>query len=203
MEVALRDKKISLNQAKRLIRENLEEVNSLKTLSDRLLSLSRYQTNGQSLIFHKVNLSLVVEKAVKKIFPLAKEKGIKIKTEVIPLTFLGNEESLEEMFLIFLDNSIKYTPQGGQVVISAQRVKRWLEIIIKDTGMGIAQKDLPYIFDRFYRADQSRSKEKMSGFGLGLSLAKRIIEIHRGSVKVASQLGKGTTFTIRLPLKTS
>ena len=74
---------------------------------------------------------------------------------------------------------------------------------VKDTGIGIAKEELPHIFDRFYRADQSRSKEKVVGFGLGLSLAKKIIEIHKGTVEVSSILGKRTTFTIKLPLKHS
>lgn len=74
---------------------------------------------------------------------------------------------------------------------------------VKDTGIGIAKEELPHIFDRFYRADQSRSKEKVVGFGLGLSLAKKIIEIHKGTVEVSSIFGKRTTFTIKLPLKHS
>ena len=74
---------------------------------------------------------------------------------------------------------------------------------VKDTGIGIAKEELPHIFDRFYRADQSRSKEKVAGFGLGLSLAKKIIEIHKGTVEISSILGKRTTFTIKLPLKHS
>lgn len=219
MEVALRDKKMTLADAKKVLEDNLEEVENLKSLSDKLLSLTRYQTNGQSLVFGEVDIGAVAEKAAKKISPLAKEKEIELKTELKSKKLWANEESLEEMLLIFLDNAVKYTPRGGKVIVQGEINKKVYVIKVKDTGIGIAKEDLPHIFDRFYRADQSRSKEhlrggnppagghdssdggKISGFGLGLSLAKEIIEIHKGSVSLTSALGKGTTFTIKLPLK--
>lgn len=201
IEVALRDKKMTLVQAKDLVKDNLEEVDSLQSLSNELLSLARYQSNGKSLAFSKVDIAGIAEKACRKISLLAKEKEIELKTDVKNQILWANEESLKEMLLIFLDNAVKYTPKGGRVTVVTKADKKWLEIKVKDTGIGIAKEDLPYIFDRFYRTDQSRSKEKVSGFGLGLSLAKRIIEIHKGSVDVASVLDKGTTFTIKLPLR--
>jgi len=200
LEVFLRDKKITLNQAKDLIKDNLEEVNSLQSLSNNLLSLAHYQSNGQSLEFKEVEIAKVIEKVAKKISPLTGQKEIKLKIEAKNQSVSANEEGLAEMLLIFLDNAVKYTPKGGRVTMTTVTSGRWLEIKIKDTGVGIAKGDLPHIFDRFYRADQSRSKEKVSGFGLGLSLAERIIEIHKGKVEVTSILGKGTTFTIKLPL---
>jgi len=101
------------------------------------------------------------------------------------------------MILIFLDNAVKYTPAGGKVWLKSWREKGKLVLEIKDTGIGISKTDLPHIFERFYRADKARAK---GGFGLGLALAKRIIELHHGSVKVASQVGRGTTFIIKLPI---
>jgi len=221
MEVALRDKKMNLSQAKSLVKDNLEEINSMQSLTNELLSMARYQSNGHSLTFKEVDISEVLEKVVKKISSLAKEKEIEVKLEVGGGPFRrrlasirrsgrrveagkleGNEESLEEMLLIFLDNAVKYTPSGGKVTVETRSDKRWLEIKVKDTGIGIAKEDLPHIFDRFYRADQSRARShlgEIGGFGLGLSLARKIIEIHKGTVEVASVLGKGTTFTIKLP----
>lgn len=208
MEVGLRDKKMSLDQARDLVKDNLEEINSLQSLSNELLSLTRYQSNGHSLSFKEVDISTIIEKAVKKVAALAKEKEIELKWEVRSGKLEsgsgkveGNEESLEEMVLIFMDNAVKYTPKGGKVEVSTVTGGKWLVIRIKDTGVGIAKEDLPHIFDRFFRGEQSRTKEKVSGFGLGLSLSKRIIEIHKGTVEVESVLGKGTTFAIRLPLK--
>jgi len=203
LEVSLRDRAMTLPEAKKVLQENLEEVENLQSLSDKLLSLSRYQSNGHNLPFTEVDIDKVIEKVEKEISSLAKEKKIELKINVGSEKLEANEESLEEMLLIFLDNAVKYTPKDGKVILEANSDKRWLVIKVKDTGMGIAKEDLPHIFDRFYRADQSRTKEKPSGFGLGLALAKRIIEIHKGSVQVTSVLGKGTTFTIKLPLKHS
>jgi len=200
MEVALRDKKITAGKAKEIIKENLEEVESLVSLSNKLLSLARYQRNGKNFVFGKLEIKELVDEAVKKISSLAKEKRIEIKVDVEKQIFWGEKESLLEMLLAFLDNAVKYTPSGGQVLISSRVIKKWLEIGIKDTGRGIAKEDLPHIFERFYRTDYSRTKEETGGFGLGLPLAKEIIEIHKGTVKAESVLGKGTTFTIRLPL---
>ena len=203
MEVALRDKKISLKEAKKIIKSNLEDVNGLQALSDNLLKLANYQTNGQGLKFEETDISQIVKKAFQKISPLAKKKNIDLRIKVKKQTILANKESLEQMIVIFLDNAVKYTPEKGKVMVSIRVEKKHLFLEVKDTGIGIAKKDIPHIFDRFYRVEASRSKNKVSGFGLGLSLAKKIIEIHKGSVKVKSKLDKGTTFTIKLPLKHS
>lgn len=203
MEVALRDKKMSLTEAKKVIKSNLEDIDSLQSLSNNLLSLANLQSNGRNFVFKKVDIAEVVKSAYRKLLPLAKEKNIKIRIEFKKQTILANKESLEGMVFIFLDNAIKYTPQDGEVVVKTKVGKRNLVIKIKDTGIGISKEDIPHIFDRFYRVDQSRSKESVLGFGLGLSLAKRIIEIHKGTVEVSSGLRKGTTFTISLPLKHS
>lgn len=219
MEVALRDKKMSLIQARDLIKDNLEDINSMQSLTNKLLSLANYQSNGHNLVFEEVEISEVIKDTYRKISPLAKEKDIEVNLKIKDQKLLANKESLKEMMLIFLDNGVKYTPTGGKVTVEGESNKRNFVIKVKDTGIGIAKEDLPHIFDRFYRADQSRSRshlrgdrlslrshdssdgEEIGGFGLGLSLAKKIIEIHKGTVEVASVLGRGTTFTIRLPLK--
>jgi len=203
MEVALRDKKMSLNEAKKVIKSNLEDIDSLQSLSNNLLSLANFQNNGQNLVFEEIDIAGVIKKAHQKILPLAKEKNIDIKINVKKQNILANKESLEQMILIFLDNAVKFTPQKGKVTITTKTNKKHLILEVKDTGIGIAKKDIPYVFVRFYQGDQSRSKSKAAGFGLGLSLAKRIIEIHKGLVNVSSILNRGTTFTIKLPLKHS
>jgi len=200
IEVALRDKKMPLVEAKKVLKSSLEDVDSLQSLSDKLLSLANYQTNNQNLTFKKIDIAHAVERGYQKILPLAKKKMIDIKVKVKGQNLLASKESLEQMLLIFLDNAVKYTTKKGRVTIETRTDRKYITLEIKDTGIGIAEEDLPHIFDRFYRADQSRSKSKVAGFGLGLSLAKRIIEIHRGSVNVTSTLGKGTSFTIKLPI---
>ena len=198
--MALRDKKLTLIEAKKVIKSNLEEIENLEALTNNLLTLASLEENGRKLSFQKVNIQKIITSAYRKILPLALEKKIKIKVESRGGEIFGDEESLEKMVLIFLDNAVKYTPQGGKVWLKSRQEKGKIVLEIKDTGIGISKTDLPHIFERFYRADKARVK---GGFGLGLALAKRIIELHHGSVKVTSQVGKGTKFTIRLPLKTS
>lgn len=203
MEVALREKKLSATQAKKLIKSNLEDVDSMYFLANKLLSLASYQNNGSNLNFKEVNLAEIIKTTYKKILPLAKKEGVDINLKIQDCVIEADKTSLGEMMLIFLDNAVKYTPKGGKVIISTQKDKKLALIKIKDTGIGISKQDIPHIFDRFYRVDQSRSKNEVPGFGLGLSLAKKIIEIHKGSVDVVSKVGKGTTFIVKLPLKHS
>jgi len=197
IEVALRKKRLSQKEAKMILKSNLEDTESLISLTNNLLSLTRYEHN--SLLTQSVIIKEIIHNAVKKILPLAKDKKIMIKIKADKTMIKGNREALEKMLVNFLDNAVKYTPKGGKVKISTENQSKYLLINIKDTGIGIPAKDLPHIFDRFYRVDQSRSKD-ITGFGLGLSVAKKIIEIHRGSITVKSKPKKGTHFTIRLPL---
>lgn len=203
MEVALRDKKMSLEEAKKVIKSNLKDVNDLKSLSNNLLSLADYQDNWKNIVFQNVDIARIIKNSHRKILPLAKKKKIDLKIKTKKHFISANQKILEEMMFIFLDNAIKYTPKMGKVIVKEKIDKKHLFIEIKDNGMGIAKKDIPHIFDRFYRVDQSRSKSSISGFGLGLSLAKKMIEIHKGSVKVISKMNKGTSFIIKLPLKHS
>ena len=103
------------------------------------------------------------------------------------------------MMINLIDNAIKYTPEGGQVAVRARAEESELIIEIEDTGIGIPEEDLARIFERFYRVDKGRSR-KLGGTGLGLSIVKHIVENHRGSIKVDSELEKGTTFIIQFPL---
>jgi signal transduction histidine kinase len=100
-----------------------------------------------------------------------------------------------------LDNAIKYSPEGSAIMIDISRKDHVVAVEIRDNGIGIAKKDIPHIFNRFYRADESRSKSNASGYGLGLSIAKKIIDEYRGSISVKSKIDEGTTFTIKLPTK--
>lgn len=200
LEVALRDKKLTTKEARATLESSLEDINRLQSLTNNLLGLSHYQEGATKLSFKKVGLAAVIESACEKIRPLAKKKGVAVEFEAADLTIEADKESLEEMMVIFLDNGVKFTPQGGKVTVVAKPEKKYALIGVGDTGVGIAKEDLPHIFDRFYRADKSHSKTEVDGFGLGLALAKKIIEMHRGSVAVSSVLDKGTTFTIKLPL---
>ncbi len=111
----------------------------------------------------------------------------------------GDPDRLKQVLLNLVDNAIKYTPSGGEVTLSLERDADWVRVSVADTGIGIPAQDLPKIFDRFYRVDKARSREK-GGSGLGLAIGKWIVEAHGGRIEVQSELGKGTTFTVWLPL---
>ena len=111
----------------------------------------------------------------------------------------GDPDRLEKVFLNLLTNAIKFTPQGGSITINWTKNGRWAKVLVKDTGIGISNKDLPYIFERFRQADGS-STRRFQGLGIGLSLAKAIVEEHKGRLTVQSEKGKGTVFRIELPI---
>lgn len=201
IEVALRDKKINLKEALFTLNDSLKDVKSLTILTNDLLSLTRYQQNGLKESFQKVNLGLVIDESVAKILPIAKNKKINLKVDSSDSIIKGNRESLAKLVTILLDNAIKYTPEKGRVEIENVTRGRSAIIRIIDSGIGISKKDVQEIFERFYRADASRSKTKAAGFGLGLSIAKSIVDIHKGSIDVESEVGRGSTFIVKLPIE--
>jgi signal transduction histidine kinase len=198
-EVALREKKISSTEARKILEENLEDIGSLELLSERLLHLAQYQKGERELAFERINLGKAINTSYKKILPLAKKKDILVDIDVRDNFIVADRVSIEEIILILLDNAVKYTPDGGKVSINSMIEGRNAIIKVIDSGPGISQKDISRIFDRFYRADHSRSKVNVSGFGLGLPIVKRVVELHHGSVYVSSKIGSGSIFTVRLP----
>ncbi len=200
MEVALMDKKLRLEDARKLIAENIEDVNRLQKLSDSLIQLTR-KNSKQGLKIGSIDSKKIIENATKQIKGQAEKKHIQIKTSVKNVKFQGDEEKLTNLLVIFLENAIKYSPKNKSVSVKTWKTKQCVHFSVKDRGIGINQKDLPHIFDRFFRADTSRSSLKTSGHGLGLSIAKMIIDQHKGSVSVKSDEKKGSVFSIRFPLK--
>jgi signal transduction histidine kinase len=203
IEVNLRDKELSLAQAKAILKSNLEEVNSLQVLSDGLIRLTQYQKGHKSLAFSDVALTDIVREAIRKVTNAAKEKKITITNDIRAINLEGNQTALTELFVIFLDNAIKYSPKQKTVQLSSKKSDGHILIKIADQGVGIDEKDIPHLFDRFYRADKSRTKTDIPGYGLGLSIAKQIVDQHNGTIRVTSKLNKGTTFTIALPINIS
>ncbi|MGC8856671.1 MAG: sensor histidine kinase, partial [Anaerolineae bacterium] len=121
-------------------------------------------------------------------------------TEIDQLQVNGDRDRLKQVLLNLVANAIQYTPQGGDVFLSLARVGEQARLIVRDTGPGIPAEDLPHIFERFYRAEKSRTRSSASGFGLGLSITRWIVEHHGGTITVESKEGKGTIFAIWLPL---
>ncbi len=190
IEVALRDKKLSLKEVRELLLSNLEEVDKLKDLSDNLLKMSKYQSTDMSLSYELINLKELIKESVKRVSSLAKSKQITIKSSVEKVTFTGNDKSLTETLVVLLDNAIKFSLNNQLIKIKGREDEGHIIIEVVDRGVGINAEDLPHIFNRFYG----------KGYGLGLSIAKRIVELHHGSISVSSQLNKGATFTIKLPV---
>lgn len=202
IEVALRDKNLNLYSAKKLLKSNLEDVDSLQILSDDLIKLAQSQNPNGNFVFENVSVAEILSAAIDKIKPLAGKNKISIKTHIKNLEIEGDKKSLTETLVILLDNAVKYSNKNSSVEISSGKDDGHFMISVSDKGIGIESKDLPFIFDRFYRVEKSRSKD-VAGYGLGLSIAKKIISVHNGSISVKSKKGKGTTFTIKLPVKHS
>lgn len=198
LEVNLRDKKLSL-PIKSLLQIYLKEVGSLQRLSDSLLELARIQKPNLDLKFNDVYTQEVIEEVCKKIQPLALEKNVVIKKKIENVAVYGNRKGLVDLLTAILDNAIKYSKKKGEILIAVFKENGRVKVKVKDNGIGIARDDLPHIFDRFYRADQSRTRGSEGGFGLGLSIAKEIAELHGGHIDVVSAVNKGSTFTVSLP----
>ena len=150
--------------------------------------------------FEPMSVISVISKAADSIQPHATRKDIEIVTSLEePLSpIFGDEGTLAEVLINLGNNAIKYSYAGSQVLIKANEANDHVFISITDTGVGISKEDLPFIFDDFYRGKTSQTGER--GYGLGLALSQRIVEIHNGSISVESELGKGSTFVIRLPI---
>jgi len=192
IEVALRDKKITLGGAKKLLTSNLEEVKKMNDLSNYLLKLNKSEYDKTQIEFKQVDLKQIVLNAIDKILPLAAASTIKIVEKLSTAEVKGNEDSITELAIILLDNAIKYSKKGGSIDVKTYGSS----LEITDHGIGIPERDIPHIFDRFYRADSSRSKERTDGYGLGLSIAKSIADAHGARIEVESKVGRGSTFMV-------
>jgi signal transduction histidine kinase len=194
-EVALRDPKLTKQEAVKQLKSNLEEVAKLKSLSDGLLRLSSYEP--ENITVSSLNWASVVKQALERWAPVADSKKIDIKSELADVFVRGDSDSLRELVSVLIDNAIKYSPDEADVSISLHRVGKNAQLKVSDHGDGIAASDLPRIFDRFYQADTARSGGR--GYGLGLSIARRIVELHNGSIEVASAPKRGSSFTVTIP----
>lgn len=199
IEVGLRNPQLTLKGAKTLLGDTLDEVKKLSSLSNGLLKLTR--NNQQTIPTQAVSLKEVAAEAVSQLELAAKNKSITIENKLGDLFVVADDVSLKELIVILLDNAIKYSDPKTKVILTSQQQGRYALISVADEGPGIKAVDAQHIFDRFYRADQSRSRDHhVEGYGLGLSIAQQIVEAHKGSIEVKSKPGEGSTFTIQIPL---
>jgi len=197
VEVALRNPKLTKDEAISLLNSNLEEIDKLKTLSEGLLKLANQE--GKLELDHSANLQDITDRSIERFAKAAAAKKIKVIKDVKDVSVLGDEQSLTDLVAILLDNSIKYSPNGSEITIAGGQRGKNIFMSVTDQGQGIRAVDLPHIFERFYRADSSRTKGAAGGYGLGLAIAKKIVDLHGGHIEVKSALNKGSTFTIYLP----
>ncbi|MGH7203276.1 MAG: sensor histidine kinase [Candidatus Levyibacteriota bacterium] len=200
MEGSLLEKHLSDKEARKLITSNLEELSRLQELSNSLLQLTHVHStaNKPTAI---VSLQEVLQTAEKKVRPHLKKKEMTLALPTVNEQVIGDRHALTEVFVNLFDNAIKYSHEKTAINVSTSIKQHMINIDVSDSGIGISVEDLPHIFERFYRADKSRSKAE--GYGLGLSIVHNIVRIHDGNLTVKSKEGEGTTFTITLPLATA
>lgn len=194
LEVALRDPDLTKEDMRELLESNLEEVNKLTDLSLTLLQLSRLDFD--SITKESVDLYSSIQTVIGRLG--IDTKRLKLQGRH-PLYTYANPSNIEELITILIDNALKYSPSTSTIQMKTFRKKQMIGFTIVNAGKGIKKSDLPHIFDRFYQSDQSRSAREHKGFGLGLSLAKKIVELYHGDLSVSSASGKLTTFTVLLP----
>lgn len=177
------------------------EVNRLIRLSADLLLLARLDQRRLPWQPQMLDLSELLLTVAEQVRPLADVQGLTFVEEVPPGLFIvGDPDHLIRLFLNLLDNAVKYSPSGGRVTLRARREGAGVWVAVSDTGPGIPPEHLPHVFERFYRVEEARSRES-GGAGLGLAIAWEIARWHGGTIEVASEMGRGTTFTVRLPAR--
>lgn len=178
-----------------------EEILRLTRLVNDLGELARVEGGKAEIVKKPVNLNEIVAKITSNLRPLFEEKKIllEVNTGSLPIVSIVDPDKISQVILNLLFNALKFTGEGGQTWVETRKENSQGWILIRDTGVGISSKDLPFVFERFYRADKSRSRTT-GGSGIGLTVAKELVEAQGGEIKVESKLGKGSTFIVLLPL---
>jgi heavy metal sensor kinase len=202
VEVGLK-KQRTLTEYKRILNSNLEETSRMSRIVDDLLILSRADMGELTMEREEVELSSLAREVWDDLQILAQEKGVQLKYMGDGFTKVeGDPLFLRQLILNITENGLKYTPSGGEVELKVQgdRDQGVVRIFVSDTGVGISPKDQKRVFDRFFRVDKARSRDT-GGTGLGLSISQWIAQAHEGQIAVKSKVGKGSTFTVTIPLK--
>ena len=197
----LTDSAMETGDARRFLGIIQKHTHRLEAIIDDLLSLSRIERESEDteIIREKSNIGEVLESAVQLCRVKTGARGVQVKVDCPQnLTVAANAHLLEQALVNLLDNAIRYSPAGEEILLKARSDGEVLEISVSDNGCGIAPEHIPRLFERFYRVDKGRSRSN-GGTGLGLAIVKHIVQVHRGEITVCSDPGKGSTFTIRLP----
>jgi two-component system phosphate regulon sensor histidine kinase PhoR len=175
-----------------------KEGTRLLTLIESILNLSKLEDESVEKTYEEIDLYETIKDVVHKLKPQAASHKVNLEVDGEITHVKANKRMTEDLVYNLIDNAIKYNVENGNVLVSVKNEENNGLISVKDTGIGIPQEEQDRIFERFYRIDKSRSK-KIEGSGLGLSIVKHIVEYHNGSITLESEVGKGTTITIKLP----
>jgi signal transduction histidine kinase len=175
----------------------MEESDRVLTMLRTLMDISEAETGVMRLERRPIRLDTLAREVIETYGLVAEERGVRVVSNLLPATVLGDAGRLRQLIANLVDNALKYTPTGGLIEVSTRALDRTCEVHVRDTGIGIADEEKPRIFERLYRGDRSRSEP---GLGLGLSFVKAIGDAHGGAIEVVSALGKGTEVTVSLPL---
>ena len=200
-EVAVLKRDRSAGEYLEALDDILEEAERTSQVVESLMLLARTDSGKETLDCVPVDACTIVRGAAEQGERLARNHGVEFSIDLpaSPVPVQADAEALRRALLILMDNAAKYTPRGGAVRVALSRNNGFAIASVSDSGIGIGPEDIPHVFDRFWRTDKARSREQV-GAGLGLSIAKWIIDVHGGSISIESELGKGSVFTIHLPL---
>jgi len=198
-EVALLNPRAGSAELRKTLQSNIEEANKLDALINNLLRLTRLEADELRQSFKKVDMKKISSEAVAQVQSLVDAKALTLSADLASAKLDGDHDSLVQLVVILLDNAIKYSPARSTVILTLKQQGEQLIAQVTDQGPGIEPEALAHVFDRFYRADASRGKAETDGFGLGLSIAKLIADIHHGHISLDSARGAGTIATLTLP----
>lgn len=189
--------KESISDYNEMAASTIEECDKLIEIINTMLDITETEAGVSPFKSEKIDIVKLIHSACELFDPIAQEKDVRLVT-VLPESLMieGDVSKMQRLITNLLENAIKYNRHGGTVSISVTEDQQRVNIEVEDTGLGIAEEELPRIFDRFYRCDHSRSQ---SGIGLGLSLAKAIAKAFGGDIHVRSALNKGSSFLVQLP----
>ena len=197
-EVALRDLPPDESDQRALLHDVLAESDHMRRLVDDLLTLTRLDSGQLTLTKETIDLTALLASIQRQAARLGEQRGVAVELADVGGLVQADTERLQQVVLIALDNALRYTPAGGRITLAATPTERTVQIRVADTGCGIAPEHLPHIFERFYRVDPARGRENGNA-GLGLSIAKGLVEAMGGRIAVESTVGVGTTVVISLP----
>lgn len=195
LEVALRDPDLTKADMREQLESNLEEVNKLTSLSYNLLQLSRMEHN--KIVREPVDLTVALQAVADRF--LHEQRRLALPHDTTPIMVVANQSNVEELLTILIDNALKYSPKDSKVTVRFMRDRLVSGFSVTNSGPGIPADKLPFIFDRFYQVESSRTSGEKKGYGLGLALAKKLVELHGGALTASSQPGVKTSFEVMLP----